>query len=164
MLHKCTSLVGKSRLATSQLPWQHLLSDFAGVCTGLRHRLGLHNSMQIKTNPSHTDVAIVCKYCFIQGACTAGNYAPLLHFDSSPMSISRSKKRNSYFFAFSQAVGGSREVSWETQTSHTEFYIPSTHQPRNRNDVWWRISALLCRNACLSHLTSSCTHLSPHPH
>lgn len=76
MLHKRPSLVGNSPFATSQLLWQHLLSD--SVCVQSSDA-GREYITVCKWHRSHTDVAIVCTVSpALYSVCTAGNYAPLL--------------------------------------------------------------------------------------
>ena len=76
-LHKCTSLVGNSLFATSQLLWQHLLSHCGSVCvcvcvcvcacwaqthsvTALQHA---NQNESLTHRCSHCNV---CKSCFVQ--------------------------------------------------------------------------------------------------
>lgn len=144
MLHKRPSLVGNSPFATSQLLWQHLLSD--SVCVQSSDA-GREYITVCKWHRSHTDVAIVCTVSpALYSVCTAGNYAPLLL--SHEYLKKQKKEKNSNFVLFSRQWNAAGEVSWETQAMHIDFYnIFSTHQARIRM-MYDGESVLDCAEPC----------------
>lgn len=76
----------------------------------------------------------VCAHC---GQLCTTAALPLL-----PWAFGKKQKAKFKFRPVFQAVGGSREVSWDTGATQSEFYnISAAHRRNSKNDVWWRISA-----------------------
>lgn len=88
-----------------------------------------HTHMQIRTNPSHTNVAIVQKSSFRVCVCVCAHCRRLqLHFPSYAASISTGKKRKKFKFcpAFGRLPGDTANIYFISRMLHIRDCIVPT--------------------------------------